>query len=30
MLDLLATSSQAFDNDLVRHNQVVFRNGESK
>lgn len=29
MLDLLSTSSQNFDNDLVRHNLVVFRNGEN-
>lgn len=29
MIDLLSTSSQNFDNDLVRHNLVVFRNGEN-
>ncbi len=29
MIDLLSASSQNFDNDLVRHNLVVFRNGEN-
>lgn len=29
MVDLLSASSQNFDNDLVRHNLVVFRNGEN-
>lgn len=29
MIDMLASSSMNFDNDLVRHNLVVFRNGEN-
>jgi intraflagellar transport protein 56 len=29
MMDLLSTSSHNFENDLVKHNLVVFRNGEN-
>ena len=29
MIDLLSSSSHNFENDLVRHNLVVFRNGEN-
>lgn len=29
MMDLLSSSAQGFDNDLVKHNLVVFRNGEN-